>query len=104
MRERLADVYAQVFRFNHDTIEWYLSSKLSKFFGSFNDGVQKRFDEVAGAIDTSITEMHREGGIGTSAMVSFMSTDVAQIKKAMLQQRQTTSKLGRKCWTFFKTF
>ena len=89
MRERLADVYAQFFRFYRDAMEWYLSSKVSKFFGSFNDSVKKKFDDAASAIDSSITEIHREGGIGTSAMVAFMSTDVAEIKNAILHQRQT---------------
>ena len=91
MRERLADVYSQVFRFYRDAMEWYLSSKVSKFFGSFNDGVQKKFDDAASAIGTSINEIHREGGIGTSAMVAFMSTEVAEIKNTLLHQRQTCS-------------
>ena len=88
MRHRLADVYAHVFRFYRDAMEWYLGSKTSKFFGSFNENIKTRFEEAASLIRDRIDDMYRESSVGGLAMLSILGRDVSEIKSEILSQRQ----------------
>lgn len=89
MREQLSKVYALMFRFYRDAIEWYLSSTRSKFFGSFNERIRKGFDDTAKAIKETINYMFsRSLPLGTGAMLKVMQRDVAFSKAEILRQRQ----------------
>jgi hypothetical protein len=106
LRRKLADVYAHVFYFFRDIVEWYLKSRTSRFFGSFNDNVNNRFEETAKAIAERIEEIDKEAAAGGLAMqrvalqrVSLLHESVDQkmtvleegitgIQAELLRQRQ----------------
>lgn len=101
MRQKLADVYAQVFMFYHKAMEWYLQSKTSKFFGSFNTNVKKTLEEAVKSIKNIIDDMRFEAEITGLAMV-------ADIKKGLFLQRQNCRpddiEAGRRMYDMFKAF
>jgi len=68
MKRRLADVYTKLFNFFRDMMIWYMKSKASRFFDSFNDNVNKKLEETAQSIQGSIDDMYSEAAIGGLAM------------------------------------
>jgi len=88
MREHLSKVYAQVFRFYRDAIEWYVSSKTSKFFGSFNERIKGRFEEAQKGINKTIKRMFYGCTLGTAAMMKVVHRDTAISKAEIFRQRQ----------------
>jgi hypothetical protein len=68
MKRRLADVYTKLFNFFREVISWYLKSKTSRFFASFNDSVNKKLKETVQAIQTCISDMYNEANIAGLAM------------------------------------
>jgi hypothetical protein len=109
MKRRLVEVYSQLFFFLRDIMEWYLKSRTSRFFQSFNENVNKKFKEVAKLIQDNIDEMYRESGIGGLAMqrealsaisgvednvfaisnkVSSIGADIQDFKDELFRQRQ----------------
>lgn len=68
MKHRLADVYTKLFSFFRDTMSWYMKSRASRFFDSFNDNVNKKLEETAQAIQRSINGMYSEAAIGGLGM------------------------------------
>lgn len=69
-------------------MEWYLSSKTSKFFGSFNEKLNERFDKAAKNIDNCINEMYREGNIAGLAMLSMVNATTMETRDELIRQRQ----------------
>ncbi|KAF2444042.1 hypothetical protein P171DRAFT_494171, partial [Karstenula rhodostoma CBS 690.94] len=88
MREQLSKVYALMFRFYRDAIEWYLSSSKSKFFGSFNERIKIGFGESAKAIKEIVNRMFNMCHIGTAARVISIHQDMALSKAEVFRQRQ----------------
>lgn len=88
MREQLSKVYALMFRFYRDAIEWYLSSSRSKFFGSFNERIKAGFEDSATAIKDIMNRMFNMCHIGTAARVLSIHRDMAFSKAEVLRQRQ----------------
>jgi hypothetical protein len=68
MKSKLAEVYTKMFGFYSDIMEWYLASRLKRFFGSFNEDIKKKFESAAKKIDLLIGEMYNEAKIGGFAM------------------------------------
>ena len=60
IRELFSELYAQVFLFYRDAIEWYMKSKASRFFISFNEKMKDRYESAAQKIEATIAEMYRE--------------------------------------------
>jgi DNA-binding ferritin-like protein (Dps family) len=92
-------------------MEWYLKSRTSRFFQSFNDNVNKKFEEVAKSIEANINEMYKESEIGGLAMqrealsaisgvednvfaihkkVASIGDDIQDFKDELFRQRQQT--------------
>ena len=83
-------------------MQWYLSSRTSKSFQSFNEDVHKKFEETASIITERIEDMYKESGIGGLAMLndiqrrqslmeqrqSLIGADVQDIKAELFRQRQ----------------
>lgn len=88
MRELLSDVYAQVFLFYRDTIEWYMKSKTSRFFSSFNEKLKERYDNAAARIDISIQRMYRQGNIANWAMLAVANSTPRQLHDDAIRRRQ----------------
>ncbi|KAH8679033.1 hypothetical protein BGZ60DRAFT_255871 [Tricladium varicosporioides] len=103
---KLAEVYANVFYFFRDIVEWYLKSRTSRFFGSFNDKVNEKFEETAKAISERIEEIEKEAAVGGLAMqrvtlqgvkllhesvdqkMAVLEEGIGDIQAELLRQRQ----------------
>ena len=68
LRGKLAEVYAAMFYFFRDIVEWYHKSRTSRFLGSFNDSVNKKFETTAATITVLIDEIDKEAAVGGFAM------------------------------------
>ncbi|KAK7193191.1 uncharacterized protein CC84DRAFT_1250481 [Paraphaeosphaeria sporulosa] len=88
MREQLSQVYALMFRFYRDAIEWYLSSSKSKFFGSFNEKIKTGFTDSVRAIKETISRIITLCHIGNTARGISIHRDTVFIKEEVLRQRQ----------------
>lgn len=60
---------------------WYLKSKTSRFFDSFNDNVNKNFEGTAQAIQGCIDEMYNEAGIAGLAMQRATLSGMSQMSQ-----------------------
>ncbi|KAF2111086.1 hypothetical protein BDV96DRAFT_500031 [Lophiotrema nucula] len=88
MRELLAELYGYVFHFYRDAMEWYLSSKTSKFFGSFNEKLKEKFEKASKEIQNCMDEMYREGNIATLALLSMVNVTATDTRNELVRQRQ----------------
>ena len=86
LRCKLAEVYANVFYFFRDIVEWYLKSRTSRLFGSFNDKVQTKFEETAKAIAERIEEIDKEAAVGGFAMQRVTLQRVSLLHKSVDQK------------------
>jgi hypothetical protein len=95
IKQQLAEVYTKLFYFLRDTMEWYLKSKVARFFGSFNENVKKRFEETARSIDLKIEQMYKEAGIGGLAIQQDILSEVLLTGQVVEQiyQRQTETRI-----------
>ncbi|KAF1828581.1 hypothetical protein BDW02DRAFT_603293 [Decorospora gaudefroyi] len=61
IRELFSELYAQVFLFYRDAIEWYMKSKASRLFGNFNEKMKERYENAAEKIedDYAFSRMQR---------------------------------------------
>ncbi|KAI0850705.1 hypothetical protein F5Y00DRAFT_268133 [Daldinia vernicosa] len=87
IRQKLADIYAIVFRFHHKTIQWYLSSKLTRAFLSFNENLKAGFESTEKELDKEIEELYREAQISQHAMVAILSGNIERLSAELHQQR-----------------
>jgi DNA-binding ferritin-like protein (Dps family) len=94
MRRRLVDVYSQVFFFLRDIMEWYLKSRTSRFFQSFNDNVNKKFEEVVKSIEANINEMYKESQIGGLAMQREALSTIAGVEYNVFAMHNKVTSIG----------
>lgn len=120
MERRLASIYASVFDYFRAVMEWYLSSKASRAFSSFNENVKKRFEEAVSDIEAQIKEMYNEASVGGLAIgvdslhvvrennrslallrgeVSFL-TELARQKQSYSASDESPSPPGARMWAF----
>ncbi|KAI1174268.1 hypothetical protein F4777DRAFT_554453 [Nemania sp. FL0916] len=92
MRKRLANIYARMFEFYRNAIMWYLDSKLSRVFSSFNENLQKAYAKASDDLEDSIKELYREASVGNAAMVAMLHSEVSWLKEELQRQRQNYSK------------
>lgn len=76
MKRRLAEVYSHFFYFLRDIVQWYLKSRTSRFFASFNDHVNIKLSETASKITELINEMDKEAELGGLAMQRKTMEDI----------------------------
>jgi hypothetical protein len=88
MCEAFSEVYAQVFLFYRDAIEWYMKSKTSRFFGSFNEKMLEGYQKADANIERCINEMYREADVARMAMLKVVHTTVMDTQKEIERQRQ----------------
>ena len=81
MKRRLADTYTKLFNFFRDIMTWYLKPKSSRFFDSFNDNVNKKFEETAQVIQGCIDDMYNEARIASLAMQRATLSGMCQISQ-----------------------
>ncbi|KAL9062333.1 MAG: hypothetical protein Q9157_009017 [Trypethelium eluteriae] len=68
MRVMLAGIYAKVFEFFHGTIEWFIKSKISRFFDAFNSEISEKYLKAASDLNQRIQKMQNAGIIRSAAM------------------------------------
>ncbi|KAF2236171.1 hypothetical protein EV356DRAFT_443570 [Viridothelium virens] len=87
VRAILAGIYARMFKFYGDTMEWYLRSKLGRAIQSFNENLKDQYDSAITAIRTQIKELYREAFIANGAMTAIVHADVEALKRQSRRQR-----------------
>lgn len=88
IRELFSELYAQVFEFYSDAIEWYMQSKTSRFFGSFNAKIKERYEKAAAKIEGTVTEMYRVSEMAHFAMAKIQFTEQQRRDDVARQRRQ----------------
>ena len=88
MRTKLTGMYARMFKFYRDVIEWYLHSKFSRVLLSFNEKLKREFEGTTGDIEDCIKELYREASVGNAAMTAIMYGDISRLKAEVRRQRQ----------------
>ena len=76
LRELFSDLYAQVFLFYRDAIQWYAKSKVARAFESFNANLVKPYEKAATKIESLLTEMYREANVANSAQIAVFFEDI----------------------------
>jgi hypothetical protein len=89
IRELFSELYAQVFLFYRDAIEWYMKSKASRFFASFNEKMKDRYEKAAGNIEATVAEMYRENDIAHFALSRIQRTEQERRDEVFRQRQQT---------------
>ena len=75
-RELFSDLYAQVFLFYRDAIQWYAKSKVAKALDSFNENLVKRYERAAAKIEDMVVEIYREADVAKSAQMAVFVEDI----------------------------
>jgi hypothetical protein len=57
LRKLFSKLYAQVFLFYCDVIEWFMQSKFKRFIGSFNENLRKKYSDASRRIDRIIKQI-----------------------------------------------
>ncbi|OSS52612.1 hypothetical protein B5807_02486 [Epicoccum nigrum] len=97
-RELFSDLYAQVFLFYRDAIEWYAKSKVAKVFDSFNANLVKPYEKAAARIENLVTEMYREAEVARSAQMAVLAEsfeDELQRQRSRVTDRDDLVFAGR---------
>lgn len=87
LRRKLAHIYSHMFEFYKDAIGWYLRSRVSRAFGSFNENLKQRFDDAVGHIDDRITELYREASVSKTAMTAIILGELSDLRSEIRRQR-----------------
>ncbi|KAI1483503.1 hypothetical protein F4774DRAFT_367774 [Daldinia eschscholtzii] len=87
VKQKLADIYAIVFQFYHKVIKWYLNSKLTRAFLSFNETLKAGFESTEKELDREIEELYREAQISQHAMMAILSGNVERLRAELRFQR-----------------
>src|SRR6266480_7474607 len=88
MRKRLAKVYSLTYTFYQKALQWYLQSKLTRAFSSFNENLKQTFDDLMKDLDDSIKELDREASLGSTAMMAMIFGKVSKISAEQRRQRR----------------
>ncbi|KAH6974934.1 hypothetical protein BKA56DRAFT_589797 [Ilyonectria sp. MPI-CAGE-AT-0026] len=91
MKAKLADIYARMFQFYQDAIEWYLASRVSRAFQSFNENLNKKFPDALKEIDDYIHDLVVEAQVSSTAMQAVNTRDTALIKTELARLRRNYS-------------
>lgn len=66
-----AGLYAHVFLFYRDIIQWYTESKRVRAFKSFDAGLKERYQKSRARIEDCLSEIYRVAGVAHVAETSF---------------------------------
>ncbi|TGJ83183.1 hypothetical protein E0Z10_g5585 [Xylaria hypoxylon] len=88
LRKKLANIYARMFEFYRDAIKWYLHSKLSRVFSSFNENMKTGCNDATTDLEDCINELYREASVGSTAMIAILSGKVSNLETELRRQRE----------------
>ncbi|CAN9086720.1 unnamed protein product [Alternaria alternata] len=89
IRMLFSELYARVFSFYRDAIEWYMRSRTSRFFASFNEKIKDRYVKAAKEIEDTVTEMYRLQSIALFAMQKIRHTERERHDEIVRQRHQS---------------
>ncbi|CAN9105305.1 unnamed protein product [Alternaria alternata] len=89
IRMLFSELYARVFSFYRDAIEWYMRSRTSRFFASFNEKIKDRYVKAAKEIEDTVTEMYRLQSIALFAMQKIRHTEREWHDEIVRQRHQS---------------
>ncbi|RAR16576.1 phytanoyl-CoA dioxygenase family protein [Stemphylium lycopersici] len=92
IRGLFSELYAQVFLFYRDAMEWYMKSKAARFIDSFNEKMKGRYEKAAARMEVIIQEMYRTRELGHHAMDVVHWTEQQRRAIVSIQRRQTKDK------------
>lgn len=88
IKELISGLYAEVFLFYRDVIEWFLKSKPSRFINSFNEKLLDKYIDAEKRIERHIKEIYRACDIGSWARQKATETTLLEIRDALIQTRE----------------
>ncbi|KAI0503040.1 hypothetical protein F5B22DRAFT_662698 [Xylaria bambusicola] len=88
LRKKLANIYARMFKFYRDAISWYLHSRISRVFSSFNENLKKEREDARKDIEDCINELYREASVGSTATIAILSGKITNLETELSRQRQ----------------
>jgi hypothetical protein len=95
-----------MFEFYRDAITWYLGSKLSRAFSSFNENLKKGCTNATNDLEDCIRELYREAYVANTAMIAMLSSDVSCLTAEVRRQRgnygQQDTSAGRRMFTLME--
>ena len=88
LRQLFAGLYAHVFLFYRDTIEWFTESKFIRGFKSFDSGMKEHYQKAKARIDDCLGEIFRVTGVAFKAETSLnhevLSEKIDQMREQLL--------------------
>jgi len=94
MRELYSRLYAQVFFFYREAIQWYMESQPARFFKSFNNKIKQGYEQAIARIEREVTMMHRVAQTADIANSLVTSAEQKRSGERLLLQLQENSELS----------
>ncbi|KAH6639550.1 hypothetical protein C7974DRAFT_134219 [Boeremia exigua] len=97
-RDLFSRLYAQVFLFYRDAIQWYAKSKFERALESFNESLVKPYETAAARIESLLIEIYRQGDLAFWAKDFLFKEDIEnQIRRQreQVQDRDSLLSAGR---------
>jgi Arc/MetJ-type ribon-helix-helix transcriptional regulator len=99
LQERLADIYALLFRFYRDAMTWFLKSRASRFMSSFNEELKDVYQQAVSDMEGRIEVLYRQADSVKFQILKNMSRNIEDMNEERFRQRQiykSDSEVGRK--------
>ena len=94
MRELYSRLYAQVFLFYREAMQWYMESQPTRFFKSFNNKIKQGYEQAIAKIEREVTMMYRVAQTADLANSLVMSAEQKRSGERLLLQLQQNSELS----------
>jgi hypothetical protein len=89
MRQLFSRLYAQVFLYYRDVIEWYMKSRAARFVSSFNEKIKQQYDKAGPEIDRTMADMYRAMDLAQYARVMTHLQEQERRDKVRSQRQHT---------------
>lgn len=87
LRKKPTNIYARMFQFYRDAVEWYLHCRLSGLFRSFNENLKKEFNDATRDLEDRVNKLYREASVSSTAMIAMFHGEVSSLKTEVHHQR-----------------
>lgn len=78
LRRLFARLYAQIFLFYRDAIEWYMESKIARAFKSLDARLKDRYEKAKARIDDCLNDIHQVAGVAHIAQTYLSGASLAE--------------------------
>ena len=94
MRRLFSKLYAQIFLFYRDVIDWYAKSRTSRFFASFNESLGERYKKTLEKIQNTLEEMYEAVNLAHIARLQLHCTESERYNESLRQRQQNPGSEG----------